>query len=481
MRHLRILCLVLAIGGMAISASAQWVTQSFNLVPGWNAVYLHVDARHASIQDLVGADGANPIQEIWLWRPSPATAQFVVSPQLPTTGGSQWISWDRAAGAISPLQSLPGNGAYLVRVGGAANYTWNLKGKPAPPDYLWTSTGLNFVGFPTRAGAPPTFENFLSPSPAFYQAAQVFAYVGGDLGPANPAQIFAFRSRNVNRGQAYWIRSGETYNNYFGPFEVTLDNPAGLQFGGDQSQSRMRLKNLTSSSLTVTLQLTTSEAPPAGETAIANVPPLLLRAALNATNLTYGSSNLVAAAQTVTLTPRGQVGSQAEVVIGLNRFQMSGPAGTHYAGVLRLTDLMALSQVDIPATAEVASLAGLWVGNVSVDSVNHYLKSYQTNLDGTLQLSAQGSYVPSETNAAPGAVARPFPLRLIVHNDGVNSYLLQRVFQGMDENTNLVVTTREQVLHTGLLASARRISSTHLPWSANNGGWLFDSALGAAN
>src|SRR5688500_16371768 len=104
MRNLRILCLLLTIGGLAISVSAQWVTQSFNLMPGWNAVYLHVDARHASIQDLVGADGANPIQEIWLWRPSPATAQFVVSPQLPTTGGSQWISWDRAANAISPLQ-----------------------------------------------------------------------------------------------------------------------------------------------------------------------------------------------------------------------------------------------------------------------------------------------------------------------------------------------------------------------------------------
>jgi len=472
---------LLLLATLTLSTRAQWITQSFNLAPGWNAVYFHVDARHVSLDQLVGSDPANPIQEIWLWQPSPATAQFVVSPQAPTTGGSQWLSWDRNAGPTSGLQSLPGNAAFLVRVGGAANYLWQVKGKAVPPDYLWTSTGLNFIGFPTLASAPPTFERFLSPSPAFYQAAQVFAYGGGELSASNPAQVFALRTKNVNRGQAYWIRSGETYNSYFGPFEVTLDNADGMRFGSEVSQSRMHLKNLTGSAITVSLRLVSSEPPPAGQPLIANVPPLLLRGTLNTTNLTYGFSNLMSAPQSITLAARGQVGSEAEVVIGLNRFQMTGNAGSLYAGILRLTDSLNLSQVDVPTTAEVASLAGLWVGNASVDSVNHYLKSYNTNADGTLQTTSEGSYISGQTNLNPGAVSRAFPLRLIVHNDGTNTYLLQRAFQGMDANTNLVVATQEHFLHPALLGSARRVSSTHLPWSAGNAGWLFNTPLGSAN
>lgn len=464
----------------AMRLSAQWVTQTFDLAAGWNAVYLHVDASHSPLDTLVAGDSANPIQEIWLWQSAPATAQFVVSPQLPTTGGSQWVSWSRNSGATSPLQSLRGNAAYLVKVGGSARYSWRVKGKAVPPDYLWTSTGLNFVGFPTPASAPPTFERFLSPTPAFYQAAQIFAYGGGELGASNPSQIFGFRSQNVVRGQAFWIRSGATFNSYFGPFEVAMDGGAGLQFGGNLGQGRLRLRNQTSAALTVTLRLVNSEAAPAGQPTVVNPPPLLLRGALNTVNLTYGYSALASGPQTINLAAGGQPGSEAEVVIGLNRSQMPGKPGDLYAGVLRLTDASGLSQIDIPATAEVASLAGLWVGSVSVDSVNHYLRSYKTNSDGTLQTTSGGSYIADQTKTDPGAVARPYPLRLILHNDGTNTVLLQRVFQGMDASSNLVVATRESLLHPALLASARRVSCTHLPWSAANAGWMFNAPLGSA-
>lgn len=211
------------------------------------------------------------------------------------------------------------------------------------------------------------------------------------------------------------------------------------------------------------------------------VPPLLLRGTLNTTNLTYGYSNLVTGPQTITLAAKGQTGSEAEVVLGLNRYQMPGQAGNLYAGILRLTDSLNLSQVDVPTTAEVATLAGLWVGSALVNTVNHYLTSYQTNGDGTLQTTPHGSYIPGGTNTNPGGVARPFPLRLIVHNDGTNSYLLQRAFQGMDAASNLVVTTQERYLLPALLNSARRVSCTHLPWSAVNSGWLFNTPLGSAS
>lgn len=467
---------------LATSASAQWITQSFDLAPGWNAVYFHVDATHASLDSLVGADATNPIQEIWLWKPAAATAQFIVSPQVPTTGGSQWISWDRSAGATSALQSLPGNTAFLVRVGGTASYTWRVKGRAVPPNYLWTSSGLNFIGFPTPAGAAPTFDRFLSPAPSFYQAAQIFAYVGGDLGSNNPARIFATRTKAVVRGQAYWIRSGNTFNNYFGPFEIALDSSGGLDFGGDLGQTRLRLRNLTAAAVTVTLRLLNSEAPPSGQPTVRAAPPLLLRGALNTTNLTYAYSNLATTNfQTIALAASGQIGSETEVVLGLNRFQMPGSVGDLYAAILRLTDSSGLSQVDVPVTAQVTSRAGLWVGDVAVSSVNQYLKSYQTNQDGTLQTTVDGAYIAGQTNTDPGAVPRSYPLRLIIHNDGTNSFLFQRIFQGLNASSNLVVATQEHFLNPASLGSARRVSCVHLPWSTTNAGWPFSNPLGSAS
>ena len=464
-----------------LPASAQWVTQSFDLVPGWNAVYLHVDASHATLEQLVAGDSLNPIGEIWLWRLAPATAQFVTSPQLPTTATSQWVSWDRFTSLTSDLQRMAGNAAYLVRVTGSANYTWNLKGKAVPPNYLWTSTGLNFIGFPTPAAAPPTFENFLMPSPGFQQAAEFYTYGGGELSASNPSRLFAFRTTDLRRGEAFWVRAGSTYNRYFGLVEVALSEASGFDFGDNLGQVRFRLSNLTAAPVTVTLTLLASESPPAGEKAVVGPPPLLLRGALNTADLTYAFTSLTDGPQSLNLAARGQPGSESEVVLGLNRSQMTGAAGDLYAGILRITDSLQLSQVDVPVTGEVASQVGLWVGSAAIDNVRQYLKSYQTDAGGTLATTSDGAYIATVTNTSPAAVTRAFPLRLIVHNDGTQSYLLQRVFHGFDAGTNVVVTTQERLLHPGLLASARRISCTHLPWSALNEGWPFNAPLGSAS
>ncbi|MHB1308202.1 MAG: hypothetical protein ACYC23_14080, partial [Limisphaerales bacterium] len=68
-----------------------------------------------------------------------------------------------------------------------------------------------------------------------------------------------------------------------------------------------------------------------------------------------------------------------------------------------------------------------------------------------------------------GGTARAFPLRLILHeDDNGQTVLLQRVFHGRGHGTNDVLTTAEALLDPASLASARRLSSAHLPWSAAN-------------
>ncbi len=500
---------------VAMGAQAQWVTQTNSLRPGWNSVFLHVDASHSTLDQLVGNDLANPIQEIWQWQPALPTGQFVESPQLPTGGGSQWSSWTRLAGPASALQRLAANGAYLVRIpSNAAPYLWRVKGKPVTPTYRWTLSGLNFVGFPTPsspATAQPFFEAFLAPAPELQQNAEIYAYQGGDLGATNPARVLTFRTTRVRRDQAYWVRSGEGYNRYFGPFQIVDPGSEGIRFGDTRGQARVRLRNVVNDSLTVTLRQIASEPSPAGQSTVGGTPRLLVRGTINTTNLTYGYTVLDSQPQQWNLAPAGQPGSEVEVVLGLDRSALGGNPGDLSAAVLRFTDSLGLSQVDLGVSAVKASNAGLWVGGANVNSVSHYITPYAkatnqadfTALLARLQLAQgangyryewdpntgrvlvfggpqqkTGSYLvdgPIKTDA--GTVARPFPLRLIVHNDGTTTRLLQKVFHGLDAGSNAVLATRENLLLASQLDQARRISAVHLPTSAANLPWTFSGAI----
>ncbi|HOX01263.1 MAG TPA: hypothetical protein P5555_12040 [Candidatus Paceibacterota bacterium] len=474
------LCLAAALmAAFGASARAQWLTQSFSLKAGWNAVYLHVDASHADLQELVGADAANPIEEIWMWKPEPGTQQFVESPLLPTGTGSPWVSWLRALGPSSSLQRLEGNAAYLVRVrAAAADYVWNLVGKPVAPQYSWTITGLNFIGFPTPAENPPSYETFLSGSPDLLLNAEIYRYVGGDLGPSNPLRLFALRTTPLRRGEAFWIRAGTSFNRYYGPFEIDLQSGSGVHFHDSIGQYRIRLRNLVAAELIVTVARLDSAPPPAGQTAIAGPPPLLLRGALDAVTLTYGHADFDDGPQTRTLAPSGQVGSETDLVIGLNRSRMTGQPGGLYAGILRFTDSMSLSRVDVPVTALVASQAGLWVGEASVSQVRHYLKNYERDESGQPVQSATGAYQVLSTNTTLGSVPRSFPLRLILHSDAAGAaVLLQRVHYGKGFEGGMILAAREQSLSPEGLGDARRISAAHLPWSAANLPWAMTGEL----
>ena len=477
----RLAALLLA---MPLCASAQWVTQTIALKAGWNAVYLHVDPSHQSLAESIGSDITNPIMEVWRWAPALSTLQFVQTPQAPVEG-AQWASWDRNAVTDQLLQRLVGNSAYLIRVGtNVATYTWTVKGKPFPPAYEWTTTGLNFLGFPTVPVNAPTFESFLAKAPDLQQNAEVYQYPGGELGSGNPARVYAFRTVKVNRGQAYWIRAGTVFNQYFAPFEVVLSSTRGVGFGDSLNASSFRLRNLSPTNVTVTLKLVASETPPAGQAAIAGTPPLLVRGALNTTNLTYTYSNLVVnGTYSWTFAAKGQPGSEVEVVLGLNRVAMGGSVGDNFAGVLRLTDSFGHAQVEMPVTASAASSAGLWVGAATVTQVGQYLKSYNRNNQNNPVMDTNGQYVVTGLNTNIGTVARAYPLRLIVHNPevgGGNAVLLQRAFVGMDPWTNGVVALSEASLGAPYLSQARRLSAAHLPWTGTNGCWSFNGALGVA-
>ncbi len=87
-------------------------------------------------------------------------------------------------------------------------------------------------------------------------------------------------------------------------------------------------------------------------------------------------------------------------------------------------------------------------------------------------IASVSNYVVAAHNTNLDAVAAPYPLRLIVFNDGNgNCSLLQRVYYGIQQGTNVAVSTTEAALDPSQLGSARRITATHLPWAADNTPW----------
>jgi len=466
----------------AHSSFAQWLTQSIELKAGWNAVYFHVDASHATLSQLVDVPN-NPIQEVWLWQAESTTSQFVDSPKVPTTTGSQWYNWTRSLGPSSPLQYLSANSAYLVRVAtNVTTFTWNVKGKPVPLRYRWTTTGLNLLGFPTPANNAPSFESFLGPVPEIQQRAEIYRYVGGDLGAGNPVRVLGLRTAAVSRGEAFWIRSGSTFNRYFGPFEVSLQDSRGAQFGDSLARYQVRIRNIIGQSLTVKLEMLASEAPPVGQKSIVQAPPLLLRGDLDTSTLTYSHTNLTVGPQEWTLAPKGKPGSDVEIVLGIDRSSMVGNVGDLYAAVLRFTDGFGYSRVDIPVSAVVTSKRGLWVGQASVTQVGPFMTAYQRDADGKAVSGADGRHIATAVNTSLGGVVRPMPLRLILHLNEAEkkTVLMQRVFYGTGKVTNDFVTQwyanpavswSEGALLKEEIPNAYRISAVHLPFSQTNRFW----------
>jgi hypothetical protein len=132
----------------------------------------------------------------------------------------------------------------------------------------------------------------------------------------------------------------------------------------------------------------------------------------------------------------------------------------------------------LPATAEVASPAGLWIGEASITQVGSIVRRYQRDAAGNTIKDANGNPQILEDLTTPGGatelpgVVRPYSLRLIVHVDALGqTRLLSHIFQGKlaaappDEPMGLALL--ESQLDSATLDKAVRLSVAHLPLDTN--------------
>lgn len=428
-----------ALGSLAPSARAEWAEEHYPLVAGWNSIWLPLDCGHADLATLLSAHPQ--IEELWLWNSLVPRTQFSGSGATPTPGDA-WLVWRRGQPEQTTFLRPVANAAYLVKV--AANapaFTLALVGRPVLPRTVAQSSGVNFVGFPVRTPsvtAQQNVERFFAFDSAFDATPELFRYVGGPLSevlPQNPRRISAVRSTAVERGRAYWVNS-TAYSEYYGPLRVSLTGEA-VDFGADRAFVTLRIRNVVAAADAPTVGFTLSRrasAPaPTGQPAIAGGVPLLVRGLRNPETLDYEFTPLPETGLVGTLQP----GEETEIVLSVDRSQMSGAAGTRYASVLQVTDSLNLTRVDFAAVAVVPALEGVWVGTALVTQVDQIIG--QERVAGA---------------AAPGG----YELRLIVHRAANGqTTLLQKVF--LDRPVGGTARTVQPAVTTGV----SRLSSSAFP------------------
>ena len=418
---------------LTATAHAQWQSTTYSLNSGWNSIYLHGSATHATPDELFASKPE--VLEVWRWNPNPNQVGFTSTPLLPSHGTPEWSKWVRGGPAAS-LSSLSGQSAYLVKCSSAVSVA--IAQRPMPPSNTWVRSGANLLGFPSSkaTGNFPTFSSYFTTFPAAIAAnTRIFKYIGGDLGENNPLQIFSPAMERVNRDQAYWF-SSEVVGNFYAPVQISLSSNEGLAFGRRGSVITARVMNRTAAPMTLRIAPVASDSPPSGQELItAGVP--LIRRTLDAQGEYVETP--IAAAYNEVIAPDSSV----ELSFGINRTLMGGADGALYASLLRFTDSANTFDILIPATARKSTLAGLWIGEAVVTAVESK---------------------PLENAVKPTGSA--FPLRYLIHvADNGTARVLPQVFMGpmaaWPHDFGLCLS--EAGLKADAKSAARRIVATHLP------------------
>ena len=426
---------------LTASASAQWKSTTYALKGGWNSIYLHGDASYATPTTLFAS--YPEILEVWRWNPNPNQVQFTTSPQLPSAGTAEWSVWKRD-GSVASLSQMLGQSAYLVKCSGtsATTYSRALVQRALPPAATWVRSGANLLGFPSAYtnASYPTFSSYFATFPAAIAAnTRIYKYPGGDLGPANPLQLFAPTTEKLDRNQAYWFDS-EVVGNFYAPIELSLSKLSGLDFGRTGSVITVKVLNRSATTTTLTLAPVASDAAPGSEKFVTGSVPLTRRV-LSAATGTWTETPIVGA-YTEVIAPQASV----DLSFGIDRSNATmtaAAADAFFASLLRLTDSANLYDILLPATAQKASLAGLWVGEAQVSGVESKIAGFT----GT-------------------TTSQSYPLRYIIHvDDGGTARVLSQVFLGKlaAEPHNFGICTQESQLNSADKGSASRIVAAHMP------------------
>jgi hypothetical protein len=224
-------------------------TQTFDLHPGWNAVYLEVQPEQNDIDQMLAGI---PVESVWRWIPTKVDqVQFILDPAEGLQNINGWhgyFPYPRPEAFLTNLFSMRANQAYLIKLGGTQNVTWQVTGRPQATRTRWISDSFNLVGMGVDPGNEPTFGDYFSSSPAHAGQSIYRLAANGVWEPIQQPYATPIKS-----GEAYWVYvNGKSA--YQGPMEVTLTYGKELEYKASLTSQKVIVQNNTSIPTAVTVR-----------------------------------------------------------------------------------------------------------------------------------------------------------------------------------------------------------------------------------
>ncbi|MCB1559605.1 MAG: hypothetical protein KDI75_00645 [Xanthomonadales bacterium] len=386
--------------------------QTITLHPGWNAVYVELEPNQADIEDVFAGI---PVASVWRWIPTGAGPQFITDPAESLQNINGWFAWfpePRPEAFLSNLFKISGKTAYLIKLEGSATRQLTITGKPRLKPVAWQPNAFTLTGLPVSRTTPPSFAEYFSASSA-HQGQPVYTLQSN----GQWTLINAPGSTSVEAGRAYWIYS-KGNSNYQGRMRVVLDQGETLEFSAALTQVRVVLRNLSNLPGSFQLQRVGAgnlplsylvQDPETGEDGW----PALQQALT--VNVEAGGEAFVTLAvrrrdfsddrmeQILAITD--ELGDEVQLFAGGNRIQPS-------TAPRALASMLGSAK----QTMALASYAGLWVGDISINAVSE----------------AQSA------GTTPTPVGRPFAQRFLFHVDASGKVrLLKDVIQMWEDGVEV--------------------------------------------
>jgi hypothetical protein len=220
---LGLVCLVL--GCTCPIGSAQTTrTQTIQLHPGWNAVFLQVEPATPKPADCFQG---TPVTMAAAFTGGDKAPQFSknlgVGNLAPQNGWDVWYAGTRPDAFLTGLFQFAGGKGYLIYA--QSTFTWTVSGAVVPAKVNWRPNAFTFAGFCLDDVSPPTFDQFFAGSPAHHPY-QIYRLLNDAWVKLDNAQ-----NTQMHSGEAYWIYCAGS-SDYQGPLTVTPPNPIALTLNG---------------------------------------------------------------------------------------------------------------------------------------------------------------------------------------------------------------------------------------------------------
>lgn len=438
---------------------AQPLTQTFELRPGWNSVWLEVDPIDRSPASVFAEV---PVQSVWTFSERLSATDFIQSPETSGWNRAQWLGYfpDSSPEArVANLFAILPQRAYLIRLAGTNSVLWTISGRPTWTTPGWVPDRFNLRGFPVDPANPPTFQQFFRPSPAHFEPRSAQLQAIYRLGPTGQWTAVASGDR-MRRGEAYWVYTRGA-SDFVAPFSLSVDSGETINFNRSNRRVDLTLRN--HHSLTKTVRL----APVGGYSPLILLPTSPAPATADPRPLTNHNQPVLA-------------GTSVRLRLGLDRTELPGAPGTdpltgRHASLWSVSDGEGtLFQIGVEAeVGDPEDYTGLWLGTVTITNVSPVVGA-------------------TNTPTAAGPVPLGFPLRLLVHVDTLGKVSLLRDVMlvytqtnsaggtnvssalGVRQLTQLVTDPAWLVRYPAWdiqngLVSGRRITAPHFDFARTNG------------